>query len=281
MPSLYPVLGVGEPLDARGRRQIKLGTHHTMWAYVTGSLSFGPGAMISDKLEIGMPDKPVESFIVGAQCRLYGGQIAPRNFIAGDYLTIHEGVWAYGRNDIEIGHNCWFGRRCTLDAEGMFKVGNNLGAGQDTHLWSHIRHGDTLAGHRWLKYGALVIGDDVWLVGRTTTGPYVHGDRSMAMVESNLTKGMPENTIWGGNPAVDLTEKLGPPFVDRPGEDRLTDFEERFTDFLRANPDVLLSELSAVAINFTISDRTYRKTGHPLEVRFMRFLLPEAKFTPR
>jgi len=248
--------------------------------YVSSDLVIGEDTWVSPQLEVGFPDKPVERFIVGDGCRLYGGQIASKNFTCGDYVTIHEGVWAYGRQDIVIGHNGWFGRRCTLDAEGGVWIGNGIGVGQDSHLWSHIRHGDTLAGNRWLKYGEFRAGDDVWLVGRCTSAPANHGDRSMAMVESNLTRGMPSDTVWGGNPAKDLTEKLGAPFSHIPIADRMTEFADRCSAF-RAKHNVESSILDFIAASFDVEARTYEKTGHPIERAFMRFLLPEAKFVPR
>lgn len=249
--------------------------------HVIGNLRIGKNCLISPDIEIGMPDKPMENFFIGDGCRLYAGQYASRDFICGDYVTIHEGVWAYGRNDIKIGHNGWFGKRCTLDAEGGFRVGNGIGAGQDTHLWSHIRHGDTLQGNRFLSFGKFIAGDDVWFVGRCTSGPAEHGDRSMALTESNITKSMPPDTIWGGNPAKDLTEKLGVPFTTRSSAEKKIDFGNRVLEFLRRNPDVNDALLANVVDTFDVNERTYTKTHSDLEYRFMRFLLPEAKFTPR
>lgn len=247
--------------------------------YVSSELIIGEETWVSPQLEVGFPDKPVERFIVGDGCRLYAGQIATKNFICGDYVTIHEGVWAYGRQNIVIGHNGWFGRRVTLDAEGGIWIGNGVGVGQDTHLWSHIRNGDTLAGSRWLKYGEFRAGDDVWFVGRCTSSPANHGDRSMAMVESNLTRGMPPDTVWGGNPAKDLTEKLGLPFIPAPVADRMTDFADRVTAF-RVKNNVEDSVLDFIAATFDVEARTYIKSGHPIERALIRFLLPEAKFVP-
>ena len=250
-------------------------------AHVKGDIVIGTGTQLSPQLEIGMPDHVMENFIVGDQCRLFAGQIASRNFTCGDYVTVHEGVWAYGKHDIVIGHNGWFGRRCTLDAEGGVFIGNGFGAGQDTHMWSHIRHGDTLAGSRWLKYGEFRAGDDVWLVGRCTSAPAEHGDRSMAMVESNLTKSMPPDTTWGGNPAKDLTERLGPPFSLSSQADRLLDLTERIDAFLERYPTVDYGEVSTIVDRMDLEARTYAKTGAPTEVLLMRYLLPEAKFVPQ
>lgn len=243
------------------------------------TIRIGRGTMVSADLRIGMKGKPVDKFITGDYCRLGSGTIASRNFVCGDYVTIHDGVWAYGRNDIVIGHNSWFGMRCTLDAEGGFRVGNGFGAGQDTHMWSHIRHGDVVQGNRFLSFGEFVADDDVWLVGRCTSAPAHHKSRTMALTESYLTKGMPENTIWGGNPARDLTEKMGAPFIELSIVEKTNLFRSRVSGFIDssgADADKTLK----IADTFDVTSRTYVKTHAREEVGLMRFLLPEAKFVP-
>lgn len=245
------------------------------------TIKIGENVWLSPNLQIGLPGKRVELFETGDNVVIHEGIVAPRRFKCGDYVTIHEGVWAYGRNDIVIGHNAWFGKRCTLDAEGGFRVGNGFGAGQDSHMWSHIRHGDTLAGCRYLSFGKFIADDDVWLVGRCTSAPAHHGTRSVAMVESNLTKGMEPNTVWGGNPAKDLTDKLGRPYLYRDIVERMEAFNDRVQLFLADNPDVDEFDLLPVQSTFDVGNRTYHKTGSVLEERFMRYLLPEAKFVPR
>jgi acetyltransferase-like isoleucine patch superfamily enzyme len=268
-----------QPVLSQMGNALYLGGGHRL-VVLAKQISIGENVWLSPDLEIGLPDKWLDEFRVGDNARIYSGQIASRRFIAGDYLTIHDGVWAYGHNDIVIGHNCWFGRRCTLDAEGGFRVGNGFGAGQDTHMWSHIRHGDVMIGNRWLKYGEFRAGDDVWLTGRCTSAPAEHGDRSMAMVESNLTKGMPENTVWGGNPARDLTDKLGPPFGDKNIVERHEIFNE-YVDRFSHQSGVEFWDADQLRIRFDPETRTYVKMDTEVERRFMRFLLPEVKFVPR
>jgi len=102
----------------------------------------------------------------------------------------------------------------------------------------------------------------------------------MAMVESNLTKGMGPDSIWGGNPAKELTDKLGIPFIHIPVADRMTEFAHRCDEF-RAKHNVVDSTFDFIAATFDVETRTYEKTGHEIERKFVRFLLPEAKFVPR
>ena len=245
-------------------------------AYITKEVKIGIGTTMDPNIQIGMPEKPVERFVVGDHVRLFAGQIAPRNFICGDYVTIHEGVWAYGRKDIIIGHNSWFGTRCTLDAEGGFRVGNGFGAGQDTHLWSHIRHGDVVQGSKYLSFAEFSADDDVWFVGRCTSGPAHHEAFSVALTESNVTKGMGYNTVWGGNPAKDLTERLGPPYEHL----EISEKEERFAAKVAGFPYKDMGEFPELLKTFDVGMRTYHKTNSMLEIQFMRWLLPEAKFVP-
>jgi acetyltransferase-like isoleucine patch superfamily enzyme len=250
--------------------------------YVTDEVKIGVGAAMDPSIQVGTPDRPLSKFIVGDHSRLFAGQILPRNFVCGDYVTIHEGVWCYGREDVIIGHNSWFGMRCTLDAEGGFRVGNGFGAGQDTHLWSHIRHGDVIQGSKYISFGQFSADDDVWFVGRCTSAPAHHESWSVALTESNVVKGMKSNHVYGGNPAVDLTDKIGAPYEPltlRQKEERFSIKVEQFA-VLYVNGTGAENDFQSLVSSFNVEKRTYRKTNTALEAGFMRFLLPEAKFVP-
>lgn len=246
-------------------------------------LEIGADTMIKPGCRIGTPEKPLESFICGEGCRFFGGQIAPRKFKCGDYVTIHDGVWCYGRNDAILGHNCWFGMRCTLDVEGEFEIGDNFGAGQDTHLWSHIRFGDVLQGCKYLDFRKFSAETDVWFVGRCTASPIHCKSFSMALVESNVTKDMESNHVYGGNPAKDLTDKLGPPYAPKPLCDRWDMFHSVTNAFINQSGADLDMAYNMSKL-FNVNSRTYRKADDPASIimqrAFMRFLLPTYKFTP-
>ena len=261
-----------------GRSIINFEDGSSTTIYVEDEVRIGTNVAMDPEIQIGMPDKPLKRLVIGDHARLFAGQIAPRSFVCGDYVTIHEGVWCYGRSDVIIGHNAWFGMRCTLDAEGGFAVGNGFGAGQDTHLWSHIRHGDVVQGSRFLSFEPFTAEDDVWFVGRCTSSPAHHERFSVALTESNILRGMSENHVYGGNPAADLTEKIGAPYEDIPLAERAARFQARVDYFRKLwQPAPAFDD---VVSTFNVSDRTYRKTNAAIEVQFMRFLLPEAKFIP-
>lgn len=267
------------PHDGRSVIHFEDGSATTI--YVEKEVKIGVGTAMDPNIKIGTSERPLDKFIVGDHCRLFAGQIAPANFVCGDYVTIHEGVWCYGRGNVVIGHNSWFGMRCTLDAEGGFIVGNGFGAGQDTHLWSHIRHGDIIQGSKYLSFGEFRAADDVWFVGRCTSGPYSHEQWSVALTESNVTKPMKSNHVYGGNPAVDLTDKIGVPYESLSLQQKEKRFQEK-VDFFREAflGPTLIPDFEEIVKTFDLERRTYKKTNSALEAAFMRFLLPEGKFVP-
>ena len=70
--------------------------------FVTDEIQIGIGTAMDPAIRIGSPDKPLTKLIIGDHCRLFAGQIMPRQFTCGDYVTIHEGVWCYGRESATI-----------------------------------------------------------------------------------------------------------------------------------------------------------------------------------
>lgn len=251
----------------------------------------GVGVTIEDNVTIGNPDKPIEELVIGDHVFIGRDSVLQtKNLTIKDYTKIHNHAFVFGRNDGYIGYNCWFGQGCILDAEGGFHFGDGLGAGAYSQLWSHIRHGDVgLAGCKYLSFGKLITEPDVWFVGHCIVSPIVAKSFSMAMVGSVVTKDMEYNHIYGGAPAKDLTDKLGAPYdLERTTATKKAWMEDRLTVFLGYHSEVVTGKIKIVeeinpkddAIQFDVCTRTYTKHNDPDEVAFMKYLLPEAKFTP-
>lgn len=217
--------------------------------------------------------------------------VESESFEIGDFGTIYPGCFFPGPGSLSIGHNFWLGRDSIVDAMGGTTIGDNVGVGAQSQLWTHMVFGDVLAGCRFNSNRSLEIGDDVWFVGHCLVSPIVAGDRSLAMLGSLVTKDMEPDRCYAGAPAVDVTEKLGSQFAPRAVEERIAMLLERIAEFAGRegmSPDAVASVVSdwseARAGNdvtvFNVSERTYRKKASALERRLVRFLLPEAKFVP-
>lgn len=209
--------------------------------------------------------------------------------VIGDYTTIHHGSVIHGVRT-SIGHNCWIGHYTVIDSLGGKTVlGNNVGVGAHSQLWSHMKFGDTLAGCQWNSSGSLILDDDVWLVGHSIVGP-IHADkRSMLMTGSVATKDMEENCIYAGSPAKNLSDKFGHQFATRNDEELDLLFQSLKHEF-HTETSIDIAQFVSVktfsnedtVTEFNLKDRTYRPRRTDDEYRFIKFMLYEkAKFIPK
>ncbi len=251
--------------------------------------------------EIATGDRTVfgENVVFGPNCRnarigfgCFIGRdtyIDVEELIIGDYTTIHHGSIVHGKRTT-IGHNCWFGHYTIIDSlGGDTRIGNGVGVGAHSQLWSHMKFGDVLAGCRWNSSGSLVLENDVWLVGHAITGPIHAEKQSMLMTGGVAVKDMKANCIYSGAPAKDVTEHLGRQF-DNPGlDERTRNFEALKQEYEKetgndAEPFQAVRVFSGTNPNVTQFDlmaRTYRPRYSDDEYDFMRFLLYDrAKFIP-
>ena len=213
-----------------------------------------------------------------------------KELVIGDYFTLHHGSVIHGILCI-IGHNNWIGHYTILDAlGGLLKLGNNVGVGAHSQLWSHMKFGDRLAGCRWHAKSELVVGDDVWFVGHCIVSPVQAEERAMAMVGSVVTKDMKANHIYAGTPAKDMTDKFGTQFeTEVPYERKEEVFQTYLDEFREEGNDASFvafgagfpQEMDASTTYFDLENRLYTPRYTEEEYKLMRYLLYDrAKFIP-
>jgi acetyltransferase-like isoleucine patch superfamily enzyme len=218
-----------------------------------------------------------------------GTRINMVDLAIGDYTRINNHCFLSGTDWCRIGHNCWFGHYSIIDSIGTTRIGNGVGVGAHSQLWTHAYFGDVLEGCRFSSHRPLVIEDDVWMVGHCIVSPIYAGRASMAMVGSVVTKDMEENHVYAGTPAKDVTERLGTQFRDVSLDEKWRVMATYLDEFLnrykpKENRIRIVEKLDADEKDlsqFSLTQRMYTKHLFPEEVQFMRFLLPtKAKFLP-
>jgi acetyltransferase-like isoleucine patch superfamily enzyme len=218
-------------------------------------------------------------------------KILPGKLKIGDYSKIHSGTYINPLNGIDLGHLTWVGQNCIIDGVGGISAGNYLGVGMASSLYSHIRQGDITEGCRFDRNKQLIIGDDVWFVGMCLVSPITAYNKSMAMLGSVITSDMQSNTIYGGNPAKEISSKLGKQFEPKTIEEKtrllhahICEYEKTFnTSMLHVRivteyPNILDPTITY----YNVSDRTYSKTNSESEITFNKWLFRyKAKFIPK
>ena len=142
--------------------------------------------------------------------------IVLKSFEIGEYSKLHNHCLLNGKSSVKIGHNCWIGQNCNLNGEAELIIGNNVGIGTYSSIWTHGYFGELIEGCSIFSIKPTTIEDDVWLVGSyNTIFPGVTIKKKTVLFGTSvITKSTEENNVYSGNPAQNITSKVGLPYHD-------------------------------------------------------------------
>jgi len=210
-------------------------------------------------------------------------------FYIGDFGTVYPDCFFPGPGRIEIGHNCWLGKGVILDAQGGTLLGNNVGIGAYSQLWSHHQFGDLAYGARYRHARPLCLEDEVVVMPGCVVAPVRMRRRSLLLAGAALAADTLENTVYGGVPARSRAGKMPSPFREIEPAETEAILRARVADFCRSSGTPVgriaicadpSAESGAAALIIDVQTRSYRKRGTRLERRLIRFLLPDIKLLP-
>lgn len=209
----------------------------------------------------------------------------------GEWCTIHGPVKIYGYDACVIGDSTWIAQDAILNCTARLEIGRGAIISARASLWTHFSGGDPVQGCRFDSDNAkpCTFGEDVWIGVGAAVAPITAGDKSMALANAAIVKDMLPNRVYGGVPAIDLTEKLGAPYIEIPDEEKLARLKNLFEEFARTEAAKGL-DLDKIRLSLEPADagggvsvfnpatRTYSALRTAEETAFMRFLLPHVKF---
>jgi acetyltransferase-like isoleucine patch superfamily enzyme len=212
------------------------------------------------------------------------------DFRLGDYSRLNAHSYAGGRKHLYIGRNGYYGRGCYFDSNGGLTLEDNTAFGAYSQVWTHCQHGDQIFGlnPRWHTERELIVRKDAWCIGRVVISNATEiGERALVLNESNVLHNIPADTTWAGNPAKDVTDKLGRQFEELSDDEKalrlyaeIRRFENRtgYFGFLSSRSCEAKFGTDPRVTYFSVSERTYTKRRTAAEVAFMRFT--SGKFVP-
>jgi len=214
----------------------------------------------------------------------------------GDYVKVHRLCWLNVFSDIDVGHNSWIGEKSIIDGTARLKIENNVLIGAASQVWTHVAGGDAFSGCRIRCSKSITIENNAWLCAGVLLQASNVSSRVVVFAGSNVTSDIcAANTIWSGNPAIDITNVSGgKPWVDVTVEQKLQKFDLLLKMYEREvcknyhRKFVAVSDLCDKidqqddVTYFSMHDCTYVKTQSDDEQSFMKWLLRQnkAKFTP-
>jgi acetyltransferase-like isoleucine patch superfamily enzyme len=148
-------------------------------------------------------------FSIGDCCYIGGdSRILVKGFVAGDYVVLHNHLMSNGDSELTIGNNAWMGQNGILNANAPLKIGNNVGIGAYSAIWTHGKFGALIDGCLMHKEAAVVIEDDACLWRAVVSPGVTVGRRVTVLPNSVLTKDAPAGSCFGGVPAADISSKV-------------------------------------------------------------------------
>ncbi len=262
---------------------------------LTKNYHFGKNIIWEENIKIcNSNSSPMDNLIIGDNVFIgKNTTITVASFSIMDYTKINNQFFAYGDHPLSIGYNCWFGRLVILDTLGGLTIGNNVGIGSQTQIYSHARFGDILYGCRINSFTPVSIEDDAWIAPNSTITSASMSKKSMLLAGSVLTKPTKENHIYAGVPAQDVTKKIGKQFYANLNyKEVFKKLNQYLKEFYKKNKSFQSLDLIKIEMEipkminskcsyFIVKERMYIKKGTESEIAFIKFLLPDkAKFIP-
>ena len=169
-----------------------------------------------------------DNVFIGSDVRI----LAPEVYI-GDYTTIHNHTTIYGYAPVRIGDCCWLGQNVIVNCTAPVWLGDGVVISAYSNLWSHFRGGDILQGCRFDRERPLAVGDDAWIGVQCTVAPVLVHRRALVLAGAVVTHDLAENHVYAGNPARDVTERMGPHCEELTLEEKFELLKGRLIDFDR------------------------------------------------
>lgn len=187
---------IGENLKVLGKGTVTLGDQVTI----------GNNVIINIKENLSIGDRSViaDNFIIEGRNIRIG-----KEFWSGHHCQIGGGSCLENPSSLEIGDQCHLGIYSFINTARAVKIGNEVGLGQNTRIYTHGAYLSALDGFP-VEFGPITIEDRVWCPNAMIMPNVTIGHDTVVGAGAVVTKSLPPGCFAAGIPAKIIRENCYP-----------------------------------------------------------------------
>lgn len=141
-----------------------------------------------------------DNVVIEPNCHLSG----VKHLLIDDFSYISEGLFVDGdgQYDLTIKENVWIGRNSHINVRRDVDIGNNVGIGEATQIWTHGYFAEIVSGYPH-SFGTVVLEDGVWSCPGVIYLPGVAvGHHAIVTTGAVVSKSLAPASLYAGVPAA-------------------------------------------------------------------------------
>ena len=151
---------------------------------------------------------------IGEGCEIKGRDIRiGQEFYMGAGAKIGGGSCFERQSKLRAGHFLHMGEGSFINTARPVKIGNEVGLGMGTKLFTHGAYLSALDGFP-VAFGPVTLGDNVWLPGAIVNPGVTIGSNVVVGVNSLVSRDLPDGCLAAGSPAKVIKENVYPAYLD-------------------------------------------------------------------
>jgi len=251
-------------------KKVTIGTNSTLTdckLLSNGEIIIGKNSMIKEQVII----NSFKKIKIGDRC------IIDRNVFVGGMQS--------EQSEIEIGNDCAILYRAYLNPTKKITLGNNVGIGGYSQIFTHGAWQNVLLGYP-NKFEEITIKDNVWIPWNVMVLPGVTiGENTIIGAGSVITKNIPKNVFAAGNPAVIKRKNVKKETPNKSKKNKIMlDILENFhiyaQNFLKLPNEIIKTKKDSITISFKDNSQiVYSATGNVLvknkKTILVSFMIPD------
>jgi len=177
-----------------------------------GDISLGDNVTISDNVVINVSEVLFidDRSHIGEYFEIEGRHIKiGKEFWSGRFCGIGGGSSFEKPSSLEIGHQCHLGDFAFINTARSVKIGDEVGLGQQTKIYTHGAYLSFLKGFP-VKFGPVTLEYRVWCPGAIILPDVTIGHDTVVAVGSVVNKSLPAGCLAAGVPARVIRENCFP-----------------------------------------------------------------------